>query len=652
MTQKILVSALLVGLFLSCSLLPAPRALAQGPGAPSPASVTPDGTMNRNAVPTRYRWQLGPIFKNAATFDAALAETATLRQKMATYKGRLSDPNQLAECLDLYFKTRHLTNRLTMYANLSYNSDRSSSRNQEMNSRALQAMSDLMDAASFIRQDVLAMGDAQMAAARKTQPALEAYRPYFEELRRRRSRVLTPEAERVLSQAGDILWAEIDLNEIPSEFQKISMALLPELPLPRIRDEQGREVQMTLSSYGRYRASKDRTVRAAAVAGLFGTLRAFQNTLASTLAGQVEFSIFLAQARGYKTSLEAYLDKDDIRSDVYLNLVRTVRAHLAPLHRYVRLRKQVMGLDQIHIYDLYTPLVPGVKVEVPYERARKMVLEAMAPLGPEYLKVLEAGLDPKNGWVDVYPNRGKDSGASCTTVYGIHPFVMLNFYNELDDVSTLAHEFGHALHSHLAMTTQPYVTSGYPPFLAEIASTFNEKLFSDYMIAHAKSDNERLYLLSLMAERIRTTIYRQTLFAEFELAAHQATEKGTPLTAAFLDKTYADLIRAYYGPDLVLDPNDGMEWGYIHHFYYKYYVFAYATGLSAGIALAEKVKAEGAPARDAYLGMLKAGCSRPPLELLKSAGVDMTRPQAIEAAARAFDQTLDEMEKILARRKK
>ena len=619
--------ALLTGLFLSCLLLPAPRAHAQG--AAPPGSFTPDGTMDRGAIPAQYRWQLGPLFQDQAAFDAALTETAGMRKSLAAYRGKLSDPGQLARCLDLYFKSRHLTNRLTMYANLSYNSDRSSARNQEMNSRALAAMSDLMATASFIRQEVLALNDTQLAAALKAQPSLEAYRPYFNELRRRRTRVLGPEAERVLSQAGDVLWAEIDLNEIPSGFQKISMALLPELPLPKIRDEKGREVQMTLSSYARYRASKDRNVRAAAVAALFGTLRSFQNTLAATLAGQVEFSIFLAKARGYQTSLEAYLDKDDINPEVYHSLVRTVRANLAPLHRYVRLRKQVMGIDRVHIYDLYTPLVPGVKVEVPYEQARRMVVEALAPLGQDYVKVLETGLDPKNGWVDVYPSRNKDSGASCTTVYGVHPYVMLNYYNELEDVSTLAHEFGHALHSHLAMTHQPYVTSGYPPFLAEIASTTNEKLFSDYMIAHAKSDDEKLYLLSLMAERIRTTIYRQALFAEFELAAHQAAEKGIPLTAAFLDKTYADLIRAYYGPDFVLGPNDGMEWGYIHHFYYKYYVFSYSTGLTAGIALAEKVKTEGAPARDAYLGMLKAGCSRPPLDLLKSAGVDLTRPQPV-----------------------
>lgn len=642
----------LLTLLLPCLLLSPPRASAQGPGAGSPAPFAPDGTMERDKVPAVYRWQLGPIFKDAAAFDAGLADAATGRQKLLAFKGRLSDPRALSECLDQYFKLRLLTNRLTMYANLSFNSDRKSTRNQEMNARALQAMSDLIDTASFIREALLAQTDAQLASALKAQPSLAAYRPYIDELRRRRSRVLPPAAERVLSLAGDILWAEIDLNELPSEFQKISQSLLTELPLPRIHDDKGREVQMTLSSYPRYRASKDRNVRRSAVAGLFGSLRSFQNTLASTFAGQVDFSIFLARARGYQTSLEAYLDKDDIRPDVYLNLVRTVRANLAPLHRYVKLRRQVMGVDRVHIYDLYTPLVPSVKMEIPFEEARKRVLEALAPLGKTYCDVLATGLDPRNGWIDVYPNKNKDSGASCTTVFGLHPYVLLNYYNELEDVSTLAHEFGHALHSHLSMTSQPYVTSGYPPFLAEIASTTNEKLFSDYMIAHAKSDDERLYLLSLMAERIRTTIYRQALFAEFELLAHQAAEKGTPLTAAFLDRTYADLIRAYYGPEFAVDPDDGMEWGYIHHFYYKYYVFSYATGLSAGIALAEKVKAEGAPARDAYLGMLKSGCSRPPLETLRAAGVDMTKPQPIEAAARAFDHTLDEMEKILARRQK
>ncbi|HPB96513.1 MAG TPA: M3 family metallopeptidase, partial [Polyangiaceae bacterium] len=275
-----------------------------------------------------------------------------------------------------------------------------------------------------------------------------------------------------------------------------------------------------------------------------------------------------------------------------------------------------------------------------------------APLGEDYLSVLRQGLDPGNGWIDVYPHRDKDSGAFSASVFGLHPYVKMNYFNDVDDMSTLAHEFGHALHSHLSMNNQPYVTASYSMFNAEIASTFNEKLLSDYLIENAKSDAERLYLLNELVETIRTTIYRQTLFAEFEWLIHTAAEKGTPLTAEFFAKTYESLIRSYYGEHFTLGKDDGMEWAYIPHFYYKYYVFTYATGLSSGIALAQRVLSEGEQARNAYLGMLKGGSSKPPLDLLRDAGVDLSKPDAIAGAAKLLDDTLAKMEKILAAQKK
>jgi len=311
-----------------------------------------------------------------------------------------------------------------------------------------------------------------------------------------------------------------------------------------------------------------------------------------------------------------------------------------------------MAVPELHIYDLYTPMVPSVQMRFEFKDAQRILPEALSPLGDDYLRVLREGLEPKNGWLDLYPHKDKKSGAFCSSVFGVHPYVKMNYYEDVDDMSTLAHEFGHALHSHLAMTNQPYVTSNYSAFIAEIASTFNEKLMSDYLIAHAKSDDEKLYLLNELVDKIRTTIYRQSLFAEFEHAAHVAVEKGQPLTAAYLNETYGKLIRTYYGPDFAVGANDDIEWAYIPHFYYKYYVFSYATGLSSGIALAQGVSEKGASARDAYLGMLKGGSSRPPLELLKSAGVDLTRPDAIEQAARLMDKTLTQMEEILAKRKK
>jgi oligoendopeptidase F len=309
-----------------------------------------------------------------------------------------------------------------------------------------------------------------------------------------------------------------------------------------------------------------------------------------------------------------------------------------------------MKLDELHIYDLYAPMVEGAKMKVPYDKALDILPRALAPLGDQYLSALRQGLDLNNGWVDVFPHKNKDSGAFSIDVYGIHPFIKMNYFGEVDDLSTLAHEFGHAIHSHLSMTNQPYMTASYAPFVAEIASTLNEKLLSDYLLEHAGNDDERLYILNNLVETLRTTIYRQTLFAEFELLAHTAAEQGKALTAELFNQTYERLIRKYYGPDFSLGPNDALEWAYIPHFYYKYYVFSYATGLSSGIALANRVKSGGVEAREAYLGMLRSGSSKPPVTLLEAAGVDLTKPTAIEAAAKLLDETLGQLEAILDKR--
>jgi oligoendopeptidase F len=357
----------------------------------------------------------------------------------------------------------------------------------------------------------------------------------------------------------------------------------------------------------------------------------------------VRFNIFLARARGYDTALEAYLDKDNIDTAVYHNLIDTVRANLKPLHDYVALRRKVMGLAEVHIYDLYPPMVADVDMEFPFAKAEAILPEALAPLGDDYVAVLRRGLDPQKGWLDLYPNENKDSGAFSASVYKVHPFVKMNYYNSFNDLSTLAHEYGHALHSYFSSKTQPYVTFNYSTFIAEIASTTNEKLLSDYLFKQATSDAERLYILNSFLERIRTTIYRQTLFAEFEVRIHTEAEKGIPLTAELFDSIYRQLIADYYGPELSVGEHDGMEWAYIPHFYYKYYVFSYATGLSAGIALAERVQSRDADKRNAYLGLLSAGSSKPPLDLLRDAGVDLSTPETIESATRLMAKIIDEM---------
>jgi oligoendopeptidase F len=596
-----------------------------------------------------YTWDLTPLFASDQAFEQARVRLLAEAPGLARYEGKLGDPAALVGCLDLYFRLHRDANFLTLYANLRQSTAQTDDAAAAMGQTSLAALDEVMRAAAFIRRELLALPAATLDAASAKQPGLAPYRAYIENLRRRASRVLSPDAERALGLLGDNLWAEIDLNELPSGFEDAYSALMADIQWPKIRDEKGDAVQLTLANYGRYRASPDREVRRQTVAALTGTLRQVQHAVAATLAGQLKLDVAYARARGYETALAAYLDKDDVSPAVVDNLLSTVGANTPLLHRYVELRKKVLGLPEVHLYDLYIPLVPGVEKDIPFAEAQKTILDALRPLGAEYGKVLAEGLDPRTGWLDLYPHADKDSGAFSSSVYGPHPWVFMTYQDSLEDMSTLAHEYGHALHSHLAMRAQPYPSFRYTTLLAEVASTCNEALLSDYLLARTTDPAVKAYLLVARLESIRTTIFRQTMFAEFERTAHELAEAGTPITATLLEQKYRELVRKYYGPGYTIDPDDGLEWAYIAHFYYKYYVYSYATGLSCGIAIADRVREQGDPAVQAYLGMLRGGSSEPPLVLLKKAGVDLTKPDPIEAAMKTFKRTLDEVEMLLVR---
>lgn len=614
--------------------------------------VTPDSNVERKAIPDVYKWDLSSLCKSDAEFYDRLAKVSKERETLSRYKGKLSDPETLRACIAKYLATDMETSYLAMYANLRFTTYQDNNDLQIMSEKAQNEVKALTNDTTFMRQEVLALSDAQVADGYKKVPALKEYEPWITEVRRRASRVLSAEEERILSLAQDNQFATTDLNELPSGYEKTFNSMYTDIKLPSIKDEKGKDVQLTFTNYSKYRGSNDRRVRRDTVEKFFGTLNDYRHVFASLMAGQVEYTVFLARSRGYNSALEAYLDRDNIPTAVYRNVVDSVRANLKPLHRYVRLRKEIMGIDDLHIYDLYPPMVPGVNKDIPYKDAIKTIPVALKCLGPDYVRQISEGMNPRNGWVDVYPHKYKDSGASCCSTFGKHPFVKLNYQNESDDVSTVAHEYGHAMHSVLSFSKQPQVTAGYVPFIAEVASTCNEKLLSDYLIANAKTDEEKLYLLNDMVDRIRATIYRQALFADWELRVHEAYERGESLTADYLNKLYADLIREYYGPDFTVGENDGIEWAYIPHLYYKFYVFSYTAGMSSGIAIADRIEKEGAPARDAYLGMLSSGCSKSPVDLLKMAGVDITKPQAMEAAAKCMDDALDQMEAILVKQGK
>lgn len=609
---------------------------------------SPDANSTRDQVPDVYKWDLTPLFASVEDWEKALEELSAEVGEFDSYKGKLSDPKAMTECLGLYFDVHNRTTHVQQYAALALETNLTDEDKQARHRRALALMDEVMAAAGFMRGEILALDDAAMEKAYSATDGPAKYRRYLDDLRRRRSRVLKPEAERVLQLAGDNLWAEIDLNEIQSSLERAFGALISDITWPMVHDEDGNEVQLSLSNFPAFRRSPDRQVRAEAVAAVFGTLRQFQHVFTQTLAGQFERDVLYARARHYDTALEAYMDKDNLDTAVHDNLIKAVHDNLGALHRYVELRKKVLGFDDLHIYDLYVPMVEAAQKEVTYAECERILPKALVPLGKEYVKILKDGLNLENGWIDLFPSSDKDGGAFSASVYGRAPYIKMNYLNSQDDMSTLAHEFGHAIHSHLAMKNQPYQDYRYVPFMAEIASTCNEALLQDYLVANAKSKEEKIALLVDELESIRTTIYRQTLFTEFERVVHGFVEDGTPVTASLLDDTYRGLVERYYGPGFTVDENDGMEWAYIPHFYYKYYVYSYATGLSCGLAIAERVKAEGEPAVKDYLSMLEGGCRKPPLELLKGAGVDLaTGPEAIDSALKRFDRTITELAKLL-----
>ena len=426
-------------------------------------------------------------------------------------------------------------------------------------------------------------------------------------------------------------------------------ALQQDLEFPEITDEEGKSVQLAFANFSKYRGSLKRSVRKGAVEVFFTTLTGKQRSYAASLDMGVKRDIFVARARRYGSALEASLDEDNVPVAVFQLLLDTTAKNLPrTLHRYVDVRKKAMGLDDaVHYYDLYAPLVPSARRDVDYAEAVSMIATSLKPLGEDYLHVLSGGLDLSSGWVDLYPNKGKRSGAFQTDVYGIHPFVFLNYMNELDDAFTTAHEFGHAMHSHLANGAQAFPNASPPIFLAEIASTFNEELLLNHLLQEAKDPDTRRSLLAKRLENIRTTILRQIMFAEFERDIHAEVEGGGALTAERTNELYGALIRKYFGPRFVVGERDSVEWAYVPHFYYNFYVYKYATGLMSSIALARRVLAGEPGAVEGYLDLLRAGGSDYPLELLKRAGVDLTNAGAMQETFDLFVETMDEFEKLL-----
>ena len=606
----------------------------------------PDTTAPRAEVPKGYQWHSTDIFPDNGAFEKELAAFGQDIPQLTTFQGKLGDSAEtLLEAQDLTHDMVVRLYKLYVYAQTLYDVDQGDGKAREMQGRVSALMPAFGEATSWVEPELLQIDPERIKGFMRENKDLAIYDYYFSELWRQQGHTLSGPEERLMALTGNMQSVAGDAHE----------ALLGvDIEFPAILDGNGKEVPLTVSSFSALRSSEDPVVRANAAAAFFGTLRGYENTFSVLLDGVVKNHIMTKDARNYDTCLDAALSPDNISPKAYRMLIDTIRQSLPhTLHKYVDLRRKVMGIEgPLTFPHLYNAMIEGVEPEYSYDEARKVIAEGLQPLGQEYVALLEEGMNPANGWIDVYPNEDKRSGAYSNGVLArdIHPYVLHNFDNTLDAVSTTAHEFGHALHSVFSNRTQPAIYQGYTTFLAEIASTCNEALLTNHLLAEARKAGDvdmQLLLLNQRLESSRLTIFRQTMFADFELRFHEHAEAGNPLTADFLNGLYGDMIQEYYGPGFALGPDDSCEWMFIPHFYYNFYVFTYATGLTSGLAMADLISTQGEEAAQTYINnMLKAGSSAPPLDILRSAGVDLETPAPILSAMNVFEQTIDEFEQL------
>jgi oligoendopeptidase F len=593
----------------------------------------------RDEVNTENTWRLEDIFAVDEQWEKEFEEVKGLIPSVQEYQGKLGESaEQLYAALQLQDKLLERLGRLYTYAHMRYDQDTTNSFYQGLDDRIKNLYSQAASALAFIVPEILAVDEEKIKGFLNEKEELKLYEHALEEINLQRPHVLSAEEEALLAQASEVM---------SSPSNTFGMLNNADLEFPSIKDENGEEVEITHGRYIRFLESEDRRVREDAFKAVYKTYGSFKNTFSSTLSGNIKKDNFNARIRKYESARHAALAANNIPESVYENLVNTVNDNLHLLHSYVKLRRKVLGLDKLHMYDLYTPLVKDVKMEIPYGEAKEYVLKGLAPLGDEYNNILKEGFE--NRWVDVYENKGKRSGAYSSGAYGTNPYILMNWQDNVNNLFTLAHEFGHSVHSYYTRKTQPYPYGNYSIFVAEVASTCNEALLNDYMLKTIDDEQKRLYLLNHYLEGFRGTVFRQTMFAEFEHMIHQKAQNNEALTADSLTKDYYELNKKYFGEeDIIIDEEIGLEWSRIPHFYYNYYVYQYATGFSAATALSKQILEEGQPAVERYIDFLKSGSSDYPIEVLKKAGVDMTSSKPIEEALKVFEEKLNEMEALLS----
>lgn len=591
----------------------------------------------RSEVKEEYTWDVSAMYASKAAWEADLKEVVTIVSDLAKLEGSvMASAEKLLTALELGARAEQKIDLAFNYAERLFDQDQKNTEHQAMSQKMYGVMTDYQSRTAFVVPEILAADKATLAQYFAENKKLELYRGLVDEILRTKEHVLSSEMEKLVAMTGE-------MAQTPE--QVYSIINNADLIYPEIEDENGEKVRLSHGNFVPFEESGDRRVRKDAFEAFYSIYKQFAGTIAGLYNGQVKQQIFYAKARNYASTLEAAVDANNVPAKVYRNLVETVNANMDKMHRYVKLRKKCLGVDELHMYDVYTPMIADAAKKVSYDEAKETVLKALAPLGEDYVATVKEGFE--NRWIDVYENEGKRSGAYSAGAFGTHPYVLLNYNDTLDNMFTLAHEMGHAMHSWYSNANQPYIYSQYKIFVAEVASTCNEILLMEYLLANTTDKKERAYLLNHYLDSFKGTVYRQTMFAEFEMKSNQMAEAGESLNAENLCKLYYGLNQKYFGEDMVSDPQIAYEWARIPHFYYNFYVYQYATSFSAAVAIAHGILEEGAPAVERYKKFLSGGCSMSPVDLLKQVGINMEEPKPIQDALDVFGKVLDEIETLI-----
>lgn len=590
----------------------------------------------RDEIDKSYKWKIEDIYSSDEEYEKDFQKVQEKLKEKSVFEGKAGDcASNLAGVIKEQDDMENQVERLYVYANMKYYEDMGNSRYQAYAKKSHNLMSDFCAKYSFVEPQILAIDDEVIKEYLSTD-IMKPYIQYIDNITRQKKHILSESMEAVMAEVSKVASAAADI------FASFNNA---DIKFGEIVDENGCTTELTNGRYTHFMESHNQSVRKAVYDRLYSTYGGYINTLASCYNANVMQARFFAGQRNYNSSMEASLDSSNIPVSVYNGLIDAVNSHIQLMHRYVKLRKKALGLEKLHMYDVYAPLVDDFTMKVSFEEAKNIVAEGLKPLGGEYIGILKKGYS--EGWIDVYENKGKRTGAFSWGTYGVHPYVFMNYQENLDSVFTLAHEMGHAIHSYYSNSNQPHIYAGYRIFVAEVASTCNEALLIQHMIQQADNKKEKAYLINHFMEQFKGTMFRQTMFAEFEKNAHEMAADGEILTAGVLNDMYKKLNEKYFGPDMVIDDNISMEWSRIPHFYTPFYVYQYATGFAAAVAISQKILKEGESAVKGYKEFLSAGSSDYPIEVLKKAGVDMSRPEALEGAFEVFSNLLDEFEKLI-----